>query len=42
MLLRFTEKTKTNEFLVKFQISVEKTDESTISMGGHTPNEVID
>lgn len=42
MISRFTEKTETNEFLVKFNINVEKTNESTISMDGHTAGEVID
>ena len=42
MITRFTEKTETNEFLVKFNINVEKTNESTISMDGHTAGEVVD
>ena len=42
MITRFTEKTKTIELLVKFHINVEKTDESTISMEGNTPGEVVD
>ena len=42
MISRFTEKTRTNEFLIKFNIHVEKTDESTISMAGNTPGEIID
>ena len=42
MLTRFTEKTETNEFLIKFNINVEKTNESTISMDGNAPGEVVD
>lgn len=42
MITRFTEKTKTIELLVKFHINVEKTDESTISMEGNTPGEIVD
>lgn len=42
MISRFTKKTETNEFLVKFNINVEKTNESTISMDGHTAGDVID
>ena len=42
MVTRFTDKSDTNEFLVKFNINVEKTNESTISMEGHTAGEIID
>ena len=42
MIKRFTEKTQTYELMIKFKISVEKTDESTISMAGNTPGELVD
>ena len=42
MIKRFTEKTQTYELMIKFKISVEKTDESTISMAGNTPGEIVD
>ena len=42
MIRRFRERTQTCELIVKFNITVEKTDESTISMAGITPGEVVD
>ena len=42
MIKRFTEKTQTYELMIMFKISVEKTDESTISMAGNTPGELVD
>lgn len=42
MIKRFTEKTQTYELMIIFKISVEKTDESTISMAGNTPGELVD
>lgn len=43
MLKRFREKTQTYEFMIKFNITVEKTDESTISVNfDKTPGDIID
>jgi len=42
MLKRFTEKTQTYEFMVKFNNAIEKTDESSISLFGNTPGEIVD
>lgn len=43
MIKRFQEKTQTYEFMIKFNITVEKTDESTISANfDNTPGEVVD
>lgn len=42
MIKRFTEKTQTYEYMVKFNMTVEKTDESTISLQGNTPGHLID
>ena len=42
MLRRFSEKTKTYEMIVKFEINVEKTNESTITMTGNAPGEIVD
>ena len=42
MLKRFTEKSQTFEFLVKFNNKIEKTDESSISLFGNTPGEIVD
>jgi hypothetical protein len=42
MLKRFSEKTQTYEYMVKFNMTVEKTDESTISLQGNTPGHLID
>ena len=42
MVRRFRERTQTCELIVKFNVTVEKTDESTISMAGTTPGEIVD
>lgn len=43
MIKRFHEKTQTYEFMIKFNITVEKTDESTISANfDNTPGEIVD
>ena len=46
MLRRFKKDTQTYEFIVKFNVTVEKTDESTISMwgsmAGNTPADIVD
>jgi len=42
MIKRFTEKSQTYELMIKFNMTVEKTDESTISMAGNTPGDVVD
>lgn len=43
MLKRFREKTQTYEFMIKFNVTVEKTDESTISVNfDKTPGDIID
>ena len=42
MIRRFNEKTQTYEFMIKFNITVEKTDESSISLAGNTPGEIVD
>jgi len=42
MIKRFKEKTKTFEYMLKFEIEVEKTDESSIELFGNTPGEIID
>lgn len=42
MLRRFKKDTQSHEFIVKFNCTVEKTDESTISMAGNTPADIID
>ena len=42
MLKRFCEKTQTYEYMVQFKMTVEKTDESTISLQGNTPGHLID
>ena len=42
MLKRFTEKTKTFEYVVKFDLAVEKTEESSIALGDHLTAEMID
>ena len=42
MLKRFKEKTNSYEFILKFRVTCEKTDESTISMAGNTPGEIVD
>lgn len=42
MIKRFNEKTLTYELMIKFNMTVEKTDESTISMAGNTPGEIVD
>lgn len=42
MLRRFKRDTQSYEFIVKFEVTVEKTDESTISMAGNTPADIID
>ena len=42
MIKRFTEKTQTYELMIKFNMTVEKTDESTISMAGNTPGDIVD
>jgi len=43
MLKRFREKTQTYEFMIKFNITVEKTDESTISVNfDKTTPDIID
>ena len=41
MIKRFQEKTKTYELMVKFNITLDKMDESTISMTANAP-EIID
>ena len=42
MIKRFTEKTQTYEFMIKFNNDIEKTDESSISLYGNTPAEIVD
>mmetsp|Transcript_35935 Transcript_35935/g.55205 ORF Transcript_35935/g.55205 Transcript_35935/m.55205 type:complete len:228 (+) Transcript_35935:1531-2214(+) len=42
MIRRFTEKTSTFEFIVKFNIKVERTNESSISLGNGIPGELLD
>lgn len=43
MLKRFREKTQTYEFMIKFNVNVEKTDESTISINfDKMPADIID
>lgn len=42
MVRRFKEKSQSYEFIVRFGVTVEKTDESTISMAGNTPGEIVD
>lgn len=43
MLKRFREKTQTYEFMIKFNVTVEKTDESTISINfDKMPGDIID
>ena len=42
MMRRFKDKTQTYEFITKFNVVCEKTDESTISMAGNTPGEIVD
>ena len=42
MLKRFTEKSQTYEFMIKFRNNIEKTDESTISLFGNAPGEIVD
>ena len=41
-LKRFNEKTHTLEFIIKFQVKVERTNESTISQGTGIPGEILD
>lgn len=42
MLRRFKKDTQSYEFIVKFNCTVEKTDESTISMAGNTAADIVD
>ena len=43
MIKRFQDRTQTYEFMIKFNITVEKTDESTISANfDNTPGEIVD
>ena len=42
MIRRFSDKTDTYEILIKFQIDIDKTDESSISLNGNTPGEIVD
>ena len=43
MIKRFQNTTQTYEFMIKFNITVEKTDESTISVNfDNTPGEIVD
>ena len=42
MIRRFKQGTQSHEIIVKFACTVEKTDESTISMAGNTPGDVVD
>jgi len=42
MIKRFTAKSNTYEFLVKFKMNLGKTDESSISLEGQTPGEIVD
>ena len=39
---RFKELSQTYEFMIKFNMNVEKTEESSISMTGNTPGEIVD